>query len=72
MVGNVNRVSLSEIFEPNSQYISDLAQQFDKQYGVEFDTILRLSNKYNCAFADIDSAQLDPEDVADYQKVQKR
>lgn len=72
MAGNVKRVSLSEIFDPNSQYIKDLAQQFDKQFGAEFDTILRLSDKYDCAFADIDPAQLDDTDVEDYWKAQSR
>jgi len=72
MAGNVRRVSLSEIFDDNSQYINDLTQQFDQQYGAEFEAILRLSEKYRCAFADIDPAQLDPEDVADYRKAQKR
>jgi len=72
MDGNVKRTSLSEIFDPNSQYIADLAQQFDQQYGAEFDIILRLSNKYGCSFANIDPAQLDTQDIEDYKKVQQR
>jgi hypothetical protein len=72
MVRNVRRTSLSEIFDPNSQYIKDLAHQFDQQYGAEFDIILRLSNKYGCSFADIDPAQLDTTDLKDYRRVQAR
>lgn len=72
MARNVRRTSLSEIFDPNSQYITDLAQQFDQLYGAEFDIILRLSNKYGCCFADIDPTQLDATDVDDYKKVQQR
>lgn len=69
MVRNVRRTSLSEIFDPNSQYITDLAQQFDQQYGAEFNIILRLSNKYGCCFADIDPTQLDATDIEDYELV---
>lgn len=69
MVRNVRRTSLSEIFDPNSQYITDLAQQFDQQYGAEFDIVLRLSNKYGCCFADIDPTQLDATDIEDYELV---
>ena len=66
---NTRRTSLSEIFDPNSQYIKDLAQQFDQQYGAEFNAILRLSHKYDCCFADIDPTQLDESDIEDYKKV---
>ena len=69
---NTRRTSLSEIFDPNSQYVKDLAQQFEQQYRAEFDIILRLSNKYDCCFTDIDSAQLDETDIDDYKKVQQR
>jgi plasmid maintenance system antidote protein VapI len=72
MARNVRRTSLSEIFDPNSQYVKDLAQQFEQQYGAEFDIILRLSNKYDCCFADIDPAQLDPQDIEDYKRVKAR
>lgn len=72
MAKNVKRTSLSEIFNDNSQYVKDLAQQFDQQYGAEFNTILCLSEKYNCAFTDIDPAQLDSEDREDYRKAQLR
>lgn len=71
MARNVRRTSLSEIFDPNSQYIKDLAQQFEQQYGAEFDIILRLSDKYDCCFDDIGPAQLDENDIKDYKKVKK-
>jgi len=69
---NIRRTSLREIFDPNSEYIKDLAQQFNQQYGAEFDIILRLSNKYGCSFADIDPTQLNANDIEDYEKVKAR
>ena len=72
MARNVRRTSLSEIFDPNSEYIKDLAQQFDQQYGAEFDIVLRLSDKYDYCFADIDPNQLDETDIEDYKKAKAR
>ena len=60
------KISLDEIFDPNSKYIADLANKFMSQYGSEFDVIVRLSKKYDCAFVDIDPEQLEDCDVDDY------
>lgn len=71
MAGHM-KISLDEIFDPNSKYIADLANTFMSQYGSEFDIIVRLSEKYGCAFADIDPEQLEDCDVDDYWRAFKR
>lgn len=66
------KISLDEIFDPNSQYIAGLASVFMNRYGTEFDIIMKLSEKYGCAFADIDPENLDDCDVDDYWKAFRR
>ena len=60
------KISLDEIFDPNSKYIAELADTFMDRYGAEFDAMVRLSEKYGCAFVDIDPENLEECDVDDY------
>lgn len=66
------RISLNEIFDPNSKYIKQLSVNFLNQYGTEFDDILYLSKKYGCSMHEIDPNILDDNDMQKYQKIMEK